>query len=465
MYNYHIYSKTTLGDLQTPVSVYLRLRDLYPLSALMESSDYHASDNGRSFIGICPLAQVAVSHGLGTCTYPDGSVTRHDICNSYRCDALINEFLHSFRIEGEGLGHCGLFGYTSFNAVRYFENIAVKDETQPRNDAPDLLYVLYKYVLVFDHFNNTLTLHQLAGEEETPDFSPVEKAMSRVINSRFGFRPIGETTSPITDEEHKANIRRGIAHCRRGDVFQVVLSRRFVQRYEGDDFLLYRTLRSVNPSPYLFYFDFGGFRIFGSSPETHCRIEGRRAYIDPIAGTTRRTGNAEQDARNAEFLRNDPKENAEHVMLVDLARNDLSRNCHDVKVDFYKELQYYSHVIHLVSRVSGTLNDDADPVKTFIDTFPAGTLSGAPKVRAMEIISEYEPHNRGAYGGCIGFIGFEGSLNQAITIRTFVSRNGELWFQAGGGIVAKSDPEYELQEVNNKLGALRKAIAAAAQTE
>ena len=273
--------------------------------------------------------------------------------------------------------------------------------------------------------------------------------------------------STLTDDEHRANIRRGIAHCLRGDVFQIVLSRRFIQKYEGDDFKLYRALRSINPSPYLFYFDFGGFRIFGSSPETHCRIEpivnsqkpkAFKAYIDPIAGTTRRTGDADADRKGAEYLRNDPKENAEHVMLVDLARNDLSRNCHGVKVDFYKDLQYYSHVIHLVSRVSGELDEGADPIKAFIDTFPAGTLSGAPKVRAMQLISEYEPHNRGAYGGCIGIIGLDGSLNQAITIRTFVSRNGELWFQAGGGIVAKSDVEYELQEVNNKLGALRKAI-------
>jgi anthranilate synthase component 1 len=274
----------------------------------------------------------------------------------------------------------------------------------------------------------------------------------------YGFHPVGDTTSPLTDEEHKANIRRGIQHCLRGDVFQIVISRRFIQKYEGDDFKLYRALRSINPSPYLFYFDFGGFRIFGSSPETHCRIEGRKAYIDPIAGTTKRTGDPVADRQGAEYLRNDPKENAEHVMLVDLARNDLSRNCHHVKVDFYKDLQYYSHVIHLVSRVSGELDEGADPIKTFIDTFPAGTLSGAPKVRAMQLISKYEPHNRGAYGGCIGFIGLNGSLNQAITIRTFVSRNGELWFQAGGGIVAKSNEEYELQEVNNKLGALRRAI-------
>jgi len=249
----------------------------------------------------------------------------------------------------------------------------------------------------------------------------------------------------------------------RGDVFQIVLSRRFIQPYAGDDFKVYRALRSINPSPYLFYFDFGGYRIFGSSPETHCKIESNHAYIDPIAGTTRRSGDIVKDRELAEALLADPKENAEHVMLVDLARNDLSRNCHDVQVLFYKEPQYYSHVIHLVSRVSGELNEDADKIKTFIDTFPAGTLSGAPKVRAMQLISEIEPHNRGAYGGCIGFIGLNGELNQAITIRTFVSRNNELWFQAGGGIVARSQDEYELQEVNNKLGALKKAIDLAVQ--
>ena len=354
--------------------------------------------------------------------------------------------------------YCGLYGYMSFNSVRYFEHIKVKDEKQAKNDAPDILYILYKDVIVFDHFRNEVTLIEMLGSGETSNLEQLEKDINGRPHRTYDFHPVGEYVSTLTDEEHKANIRRGIRHCQRGDVFQIVLSRRFVQKYEGDDFKLYRALRSINPSPYLFYFDFGGFRIFGSSPETHCRIDGKRAYIDPIAGTTKRTGDAVQDRENALYLKNDPKENAEHVMLVDLARNDLSRNCHDVKVDFYKDMQYYSHVIHLVSRVSGELDDGADPIKAFVDTFPAGTLSGAPKVRAMQLISEYEPHNRGAYGGCIGFIGMNGSLNQAITIRTFVSRNGELWFQAGGGIVAKSDEEYELQEVNNKLGALRKAI-------
>ncbi len=454
-FNYTTISKTILADLYTPVGVYMRLRDLYPQSALMESSDYHEKDNSRSFIGIEPMASVAIGHGQATITYPDGSTLTHEVNKEYRSDKAIHELIDRIHVEGDDAKMCGLFGYTSFNAVRYFEDIDVKDETQAKNDAPDLLYILYKVVIVIDHFNNTLKVVSLDGEAKIDE---VMKAMNKANVKAYDFHPVGDVRSTLTDDEHRENIRKGIKHCLRGDVFQIVLSRRFIQKYEGDDFKLYRALRSINPSPYLFYFDFGGFRIFGSSPETHCRIEGRKAYIDPIAGTTKRTGDAEADRKGAEYLRNDPKENAEHVMLVDLARNDLSRNCHGVKVDFYKDLQYYSHVIHLVSRVSGELDNGADPIKAFIDTFPAGTLSGAPKVRAMQLISEYEPHNRGAYGGCIGYIGLDGSLNQAITIRTFVSRNGELWFQAGGGIVAKSDVEYELQEVNNKLGALRKAI-------
>ncbi len=457
------YTKTILADLHTPVSVYLKMRDLSAQSVLMECSDYHAATNSRSFIALNPLGYVSVAHGLVEMKFSGGESKSAEISNEYRCEDAITEFLDNVKVEGDGSQYCGLYGYTSFNAVRYFEQIDVKDETLEKNDAPDILYILFRDILVFDHFNNKLTVVTVVddGAGESVATTRIDDILSRIERSKsqaYPFRCIGDVTSPLTDDEHRENIRRGIRHCLRGDVFQIVLSRRFVQRYEGDDFQLYRSLRSINPSPYLFYFDFGGFRLIGSSPETHCRIEGGKAYIDPIAGTAKRTGDIEADRLAAEYLRNDPKENAEHVMLVDLARNDLSRNCHDVKVDFYKDLQYYSHVVHLVSRVSGTLNSDANPIKAFVDTFPAGTLSGAPKVRAMQLISEYEPHSRGAYGGCVGYIGLDGSLNQAITIRTFVSRNGELWFQAGGGIVAKSDVEYELQEVNNKLGALRAAI-------
>ena len=463
-FNYTTQTRKILADLYTPVGVYMRLRDIYPQSALMESSDYHGTENSRSFIGVHPIASIAVGHGVVTATYPDGRVEEKELPafgegKGEKCKLAIskafNDFIQAFHVEGEGSECCGLYGFTTFNAVRYFENIPVKDTTMEKNDAPDIYYIMYKNIIVFDHFNNTMQLITLGEEAE---LDALMKAINKANVKPYDFHPVGETTSTLTDEEHKANIRRCIQHCLRGDVFQIVVSRRFVQKYECDDFKLYRALRSINPSPYLFYFDFGGFRIFGSSPETHNRIVGDKAFIDPIAGTTKRTGNMEQDRKAAEFLRNDPKENAEHVMLVDLARNDLSRNCHGVKVDFYKDMQFYSHVIHLVSRVSGTLDEQADHIKAFIDTFPAGTLSGAPKVRAMQIISELEPHNRGAYGGCIGFIGLNGDLNQAIVIRTFISRNGELWFQAGSGVVAKSNDQYELEECNNKLGALTKAI-------
>ena len=460
-FNYHTTTKRLLGDLYTPVSLYMRLRDLYPQSMLMESSDYHGSENAKSFIGIDPMASIQVAHGTLTMTFPDGSSVKRDIPveNSDKPKLAVakamNDFLGSFHVEGEGCQYYGIFGFTSANAVRYFENIPVKDTTMERNDAPDILYLLFKDIIVFDHFNNMIDFMTLGTADELQNLLTTA---NKPNVKPYGFHAVGGATSTLTDEEHKANIRRCVRHCLRGDVFQIVISRRFIQKYEGDDFKLYRVLRSINPSPYLFYFDFGGYRIFGSSPETHNRIVGNKAFIDPIAGTTKRTGNTEQDRKNAEFLRNDPKENAEHVMLVDLARNDLSRNCHNVKVDFYKDMQYYSHVIHLVSRVSGELNDGADHTLEFIDTFPAGTLSGAPKVRALQLINEMEPHNRGAYGGCIGSISLNGDLNQAIVIRTFISRNGELWFQAGSGVTAKSNDDYELQESNNKLGALVKAI-------
>ncbi|WP_024993720.1 anthranilate synthase component I family protein [Phocaeicola paurosaccharolyticus] len=457
-YSYSTKYKTMLGDLHTPVTTYLKLRDLFPQSALMESSDYHGSEDNRSFIGLKPIASISVNHDIVTCKYPDGDISEKAIDESYSVENAINEFLSAFKVNGEYKNYCGLYGFTTFDAIKYFEHIDVKESRLQKNDAPDMLYILYKYIIVFNDFKHDMVLIEMTDDNEESKLDYISKAINNRNYTTYDFHAVGETRSTLTDDEHRENIRKGISHCLRGDVFQIVLSRRFVQNYQGDDFKLYRALRNINPSPYLFYFDFGGFRIFGSSPETHCKVENGRAYIDPIAGTSRRDGDKGKDKELTEALLADPKENAEHVMLVDLARNDLSRNCKDVKVEKFKEAQYYSHVIHLVSRVSGKLEEGANPIKTFIDTFPAGTLSGAPKVKAMQLISEFEPHSRGAYGGCIGFIGLNGTLNQAITIRTFVSRNNELWFQAGGGIVAKSNVENELQEVNNKLGALKKAI-------
>ena len=406
-YNYTTNVRVLDGDLHTPVTTYFKVRDLFPQSALMESSDYHGGENGRSFIGLDPIAKISVHHGYATAVYPDGNEETSKLDGKEnRIEQAISNFISHFSIKGEYAECCGLYGFTSFNVIRYTDDIEIKDSTASRNDAPDLLYILYRYIIVFKGFRHEMELVALDRDNEHAD---IERIANRINNNNFrtyDFHAVGGTTSTLTDEQHRENIRQGIKHCRRGDVFQIVMSRRFEQRYTGDDFNLYRALRSVNPSPYLFYFDFGSFRI----------------------------------------------------MLVALARNDLSRNCHDVKVVFFREPQYYSHVIHLVSRVSGKLNAGTDSIKTFMDTFPAGTLSGAPKIRALQLISRYEPHNRGAYGGCIGFIGMNGELNQAITIRTFVSRNNTLWFQAGGGIVAKSDVEQEMQEVKNKLGALEAAI-------
>ncbi|MCD7978797.1 MAG: anthranilate synthase component I family protein [Tannerellaceae bacterium] len=457
-YTFKTISKKVLGDLHTPVSIYLKVRDIYPESTLLESSDFHGKENSHSYIALCPLASIGINNGECTATFPDGTTEVHPMTETYNVADAMTAFLKRFTIEGENKENCGLFGYTAFDAVRYFENIPVMEAHHEENDAPDMLYILYKYLLVFDHFKSEMTLVELVRNGEESRIQEIETLIENRNFASYNFQTAGEETSPITDEEYKAMVRQGIKHCLRGDVFQIVLSRRFEQPFKGDDFKVYRALRSVNPSPYLFYFDFGGFRIFGSSPETHCKVEDNHASIDPIAGTAFRTGNVAMDKQRTEALLADPKENAEHVMLVDLARNDLSRNAHQVVVDFYKEVQYYSHVIHLVSRVSGDIDENSNPVKTYIDTFPAGTLSGAPKVRAMQLITDLEKHNRGAYGGCIGFIGLNGDLNQAITIRSFVSRGNVLYYQAGAGIVAKSNDERELQEVNNKLGALKKAI-------
>ncbi len=455
-FSYTVNEQRFAGDLHTPVSLYLKLRDLYPQSALLESSDYHSADNSHSIIALSPIASIEILNGRVSVQLPDAESYEEHITEQYGVAEAIEHFMSHFDIDCGGGDSFGIYGYTSYDAVKYLENIAVVPLSPKENDAADLHYILYSHSLIFDHFHHSLTLRSLTPGSD--DSARIIGAIESRNYSSFGFSRVGDVSSPIEDEQYREMVRQGIKHCLRGDVFQIVLSRRFTQRFEGDDFAVYRKLRSINPSPYLFYFDFGALRIFGSSPETHCKIEDGRASIDPIAGTAFRTGDMDEDNRRAEALRADPKENAEHVMLVDLARNDLSRNAKGVEVEFYKQTQYYSHVIHLVSRVSGELKGGRSPLRSFMDTFPAGTLSGSPKVRAMQLINDIEPHNRGIYGGAIGFIGFDGSINHAITIRTFVSRNGQLEFQAGAGIVAMSNPERELQETNSKLGALSKAI-------
>lgn len=458
-YNIQVKTKKLLADLQTPVGLYMKVRDVFPESALLESSDYHAGDNSFSFIGIDPIARFKADNNNITVTYPDGTSSSHQMSEEEKLTEKFAEFIKLFNVQGENPTNInGFFGYTSYDAIRYFEAVDSRNNKLSNADIPEFYYIFYRFILVINHIKNELTIVENITEGSKSETEELENLLTNNNIASYNFEAIGSEQSMITDEEHKEMIKQGISHCKRGDVFQIVLSRCFTQKFAGDDFKVYRALRSINPSPYLFYFDFGSYRIFGSSPETHCKIEKGKAYIDPIAGTYFRTGDDEKDRILAENLLKDEKENAEHVMLVDLARNDLSRNCHDVNVNFYKNVQFYSHVIHLVSRVSGTVEKKRNAITVFADTFPAGTLSGAPKVRAMQLISNIEKQMRGAYGGCIGFIGLNGDLNQAITIRTFLSKNNTLYYQAGGGIVSKSNPDTEVMEVKNKLGALAKAV-------
>jgi len=456
--------KKLLADTVTPVSIYLKLRDKYEKPILLESSDYHGTDNSFSYICCDPIASLEIK---------DGSY-RQEIVGDVDTGSLgerlahqqLNAFARVFEAEENPFKFInnGLFGYISYDAVQYFEGIPVAESKVDQYGIPELLYHVYRYVIAIDHFKNELYIfeHYPKGTE-AKGLSSIENLVNNKNFPSYEFSASGNETSNYTDEQFLEIIDKGMQHCFRGDVFQIVLSRRFQEGFSGDDFNVYRALRSVNPSPYLFYFDFGSYKIFGSSPEAQLVIKENQATIHPIAGTFRRTGNDAADAELAKKLHDDPKENSEHVMLVDLARNDLSRAGSNVEVETYKEIQYYSHVIHLVSKVTGQLDRDVEPTKMVADTFPAGTLSGAPKVRAMQLINDYESSRRGFYGGAIGFMGFNGDFNHAIMIRSFLSKDNTLFYQAGAGVVAKSKRESELQEVNNKLAALRSAIQLAGE--
>lgn len=426
----------------------------------MESSDYHGNENSLSFICCDPMATFSVVDDKVEIRYPDREIQRIEITKTIKVADLLEQFRNSFHLDSSvhsKYPHDGLFGYMAYDSVRYFEDLAIQKTDE---GLPDLIYSLFRYVIVVDHFFNEMTLfeHQLADDGKESTLGRIEQLIYNNLITTFKFKQSDEEKSNYTDQQFLEIIEKGKKNCYRGDVFQIVLSRRFTAGFRGDEFNVYRALRSINPSPYLFYFDYGNFKLFGSSPEAQIQIKNGKAHIFPIAGTFRRSGNDLEDAQLAEKLAADEKENAEHIMLVDLARNDMSRNAEAVHVEVFKEIQYYSHVIHLVSKVTGTLDQTTSVIQMAADTFPAGTLSGAPKHMAMKLINQYENVNRGFYGGAIGFIGFDGSFNHAIMIRTFLSRDNKLIYQAGAGVVSKSNSESELQEVNNKLEALRKAL-------
>ena len=453
--------KKILADTITPVSVYLKLRDVFPHSLLLESSDYHANNNDFSYICCNPIASIELKNNILTTHFPDKSLEVEKVNSMLDIPERIHKFSQQFESERFPFKFIsnGIFGYVAHDAVDRFENIEL-NKTKPGQDIPDIYYAVYQNIIAISLFNHEAHLfsHIYGGDH---NLTEIEVLLQAKNNSHFNFEKVGEKSSNLSDEQFINFVKKGKEHCFRGDVFQLVLSRCFSQGFKGDEFNVYRTLRSINPSPYLFFFDYGYFKIFGSSPEAQLIVQSGKAEIHPIAGTFRRTGDDEKDAVAAELLAKDPKENSEHVMLVDLARNDLSRNGSQVVVEKNREIQFYSHVIHLVSKVSCTMKKATKTFRVVADTFPAGTLSGAPKHRALQLIDQYETTKRNVYGGAIGYMDFHGNFNHAIIIRSFLSKNHELHYQAGAGIVADSVPENELQEVYNKLGALDKALTLA----
>lgn len=458
-FSLYTHYKKILADTITPVSVYLKIRDKFPNSILLESSDYHANDNTFSYICCNPIADISVKNETITQNFPDGSQLIHKISKKTNVVNRIHKFTKRFKIHSDTdfkFINNGVFGYMAYDAVRYFEDIKISKK-EGHQDIPDIYYAVYQNIIAINHHKNEAYIFAHCFNTET-NIDEILQLITSKNFAAFNFSTTGETTSNLTDKAYKDQVELAKQHCARGDVFQLVLSKKFSQKFKGDEFNVYRALRSINPSPYLFYFDYGDFKIFGSSPEAQLIVKDEKAEIHPIAGTFKRTGNDEQDTILAKQLAEDDKENAEHVMLVDLARNDLSRHGSQVEVETYREVQFFSHVIHLVSKVTGKKHAETTTMQMVADTFPAGTLSGAPKHKAMQLIEKYETTSRDFYGGAIGFMDFHGNFNHAIMIRTFLSKNHELHWQAGAGLVSKSDPESELQEVYNKLGALTKAI-------
>ena len=450
--------KKILADTITPVSIYLKIRDTFPNSILLESSDYHGNENSFSYVCCNPIASITVKDQMVTETFPDGSVNQTQCKVADEIPMMIHEFSQKFATENQKFKFInnGLFGYIGYDAVKYFEDIEIAKK-EGDLEIPDIYYAVYQNIIAINHFKNEAYIFSHSYDQR----NNIEEIHQLIGNRNFAsytYKNANDEKSNLSDAEFMEHVEMAKKHCFRGDVFQLVLSRRFSQGFKGDEFNVYRALRSVNPSPYLFYFDYGNFKIFGSSPEAQLVINEGKAEIHPIAGTFKRTGDDEKDLEMAKSLAQDEKENAEHVMLVDLARNDLSRNGENVKVEKYKEIQFFSHVIHLVSKVIGEKYKDAITFQVVADTFPAGTLSGAPKHKAMQLIEKYEKDNRTFYGGAIGFMDFEGNFNHAIIIRSFLSKNHRLHYQAGAGIVSKSSANDELQEVYHKLGALKKAM-------
>jgi anthranilate synthase component 1 len=468
--HFHTQCRQLLADVYTPIGIYLRLRDRFRDTLLLESTDLQAAENSWSFICVNAIAGIEIlDHHTIETKVPGAIPEKIPILDKKKVVDEIWNFMQQFKGEQvetndpstqKAIRYArGFYGYTSYDAIGLFEDIILEEKSPLPVGL--MRYRFYQYVIAIHPFKDQLYICENKIDGIPSQVDLLEQLIRHKDIPTFPFFIKGEQHSNMTDDEYRDMVRKGITACKRGDVFQIVLSRRFTQSFSGDDFNVYRALRSINPSPYLFYFDYGDYKLMGSSPESQLLIDKGEAIVHPIAGTFKRTGDERTDRMEAERLLQDAKENAEHVMLVDLARNDLSRVCEEVDVSSYKQIQYFSHVIHLVSEVRGKVKRNSNPFELIAKTFPAGTLSGAPKIKAMQLINQNEPLSRGFYGGAIGFVGLDGTCNHAIIIRSFLSRNNELISQAGAGVVISSDPESELQEVNNKLGALHKAIETA----
>jgi len=469
---------TIVDDCETPVSAFLKLRDGGPCF-LLESAEQGRL--GRySFLGFRPRAMLRYANGelrewRGDVSADSEPVQVSEVADPY---GAVSDYLGAYRLPAiDDLppfagGAVGFFGY---DLVRTVEPLA-----EPNPDPiglPDMALMVGDVLVVFDHMRHELTLMAYAFADDGSDLDAAyDGAVGTLTELRERLRgPVPrpaasadgrttEFTSNMSREQFEANVRTVIEYIHAGDAFQVVPSQRFSASTPVEAFSIYRGLRTVNPSPYMYFLDFGDFQLAGASPEPLVKVAGRRVETRPIAGTYPRGESEEEDRRHAEGLLRDPKERAEHVMLVDLGRNDLGRVCEfgSVEVDEFMVVEAYSHVHHIVSQVSGTLRPDVTAMDALRAVLPAGTLSGAPKVRAMQIIDELEPHKRGSYGGAIGYLGFTGDLDTAIHIRTVVVKDGMVHVQAGGGTVADAKPDYEYRESVSKAKAVFAAVELAA---
>lgn len=459
-----------LADMDTPVSTFYKLNG-QANSFLLESMEGDGRSGRYSIIGLKPMLLFKRFSTHTEIQLPDGS---EKIALQGNPFDHLRQLLNQIQFDREAPFECGLLcGYLSYDSIRYIERIPARATDDL--ELPEMLLVLPSEVVIFDNFTHTqkLIVH-LEAEENSPDLTQrAEKRLNDMLQQLSRRTPqikrlkretrANGATVNISKPDYLQSVAKAKAYIRNGDIFQVVLSRRFQKPISCAAFDIYRMLHLINPSPYMFYLNFAEAKIIGSSPETLVKFDGKRVTVRPIAGTRRRGRNRQEDREIAKELLSDEKELAEHVMLVDLGRNDIGRIARygSVRLESYQQVENYSHVMHIVSEVSGELRPELDAIDAFKAGFPAGTVSGTPKIRAMEIIDELEKTRRGPYAGAIGYFDFQGRMDTCITIRTMLVKDKTAFWQAGGGIVADSVPENEFEETENKARALHKALALA----